>query len=91
MSKPPPPNPASSPSAPAPDFERSIAEVEAIIQRIEAGEVGLEESITQYERGVGLIRQCRAVLDKVEQRVADLTQQMKAAVEKGGEGRSPGS
>ena len=87
MSKPPPSNPASPP--PAPDFERSIAEVEAIIQRIEAGEVGLEESITQYERGVGLIRQCRAVLDKVEQRVADLTQQMKAAVEKGGE--TPGS
>ena len=79
------PNPATPPAPHAPDFEQSIAEVEAIIQRIETGEVGLEESITQYERGVGLIRQCRAVLDKVEQRVADLTQQMKAAVEKSGE------
>ena len=85
MSKPTSNSPSLNPAAaPPPDFEHSIAEVEAIIQRIEAGEVGLEESITQYERGVGLIRQCRAVLDKVEQRVADLTQQMKAAVEKSG-------
>ncbi len=72
--------PTANPAA-APDFERSIAEVESIIQRIEAGEVGLEESIAQYERGVALIKQCRAVLDRVEQRVADLTQQMKAGVE----------
>ncbi|MFN0012868.1 MAG: exodeoxyribonuclease VII small subunit [Phycisphaerales bacterium] len=79
MSKPPPPNPAS-----PPDFEQSLAEVEAIIQRIEAGEVGLEQSIAQYERGVQLIKNCRAVLDRVEQRVADLTAQMKAGIEGGG-------
>ncbi len=85
MSKPPAPrHPAPDPAQP-PDFEHAIAEVEAIIQRIEAGEVGLEESIVQYERGVQLIKGCRAVLDKVEQRVADLTAQMKVAVEgKGG-------
>lgn len=61
-----------------PTFEAAIEEVEAIIRRIEAGEVGLEQSIEQYERGVKLIKQCRTVLDRVEQRVTDLTAQMQA-------------
>jgi len=74
---PPPERPAGSASA-EPTFEAAIEEVEAIIRRIEAGEVGLEQSIEQYERGVKLIKQCRTVLDRVEQRVTDLTAQMQA-------------
>lgn len=72
-----PERPAASASG-EPTFEAAIEEVEAIIRRIEAGEVGLEQSIEQYERGVRLIKQCRTVLDRVEQRVADLTAQMQA-------------
>ncbi len=78
---------------PAPDpqpnpesFESSIEEVESIIRRIEAGEVGLEESIVQYERGVNLLKQCRGVLERVEQRVHDLTAQMQAGAGGGGGG-----
>ncbi len=67
------------PSDPAGEvsFEVALGEVEAIIRRIEAGEVGLEASIKEYERGVALIKRCREVLDRVEQRVVDLTEQMK--------------
>ena len=77
-------------------FEQALEEVESIIRRIETGEAGLEESITQYERGVQLIKQCREVLGRVEQRVVDLTAQMQAAavVEKagrGGDARSTGT
>ena len=71
-------------------FETALEEVEAIIRRIESGEVGLEDSIAQYERGVLLVKQCREVLDRVEQRVTDLTAQMqKEAAAPGGanEGR----
>ena len=64
-------------------FEQSLAEVEAIIRRVETGEVGLEESIVQYERGVALIRQCRETLDRAEQRVVDLTAQMQAQMQTG--------
>ena len=74
--------PSSSPSEPGEpvSFEQSLAEVEAIIRRVETGEVGLEESIVQYERGVALIRQCRETLDRAEQRVVDLTAQMQAQI-----------
>jgi len=58
------------------DFERAVEEVEKIIERIESGEIGLERSISEYERGVALIRQCRQVLERAEQRVEELTGQM---------------
>jgi exodeoxyribonuclease VII small subunit len=58
------------------DFETAIEQIEQIIERIESGEIGLEDSIAQYERGVGLIRRCRQVLDRAEQRVEELTGQM---------------
>lgn len=54
-------------------FEEAIERLEAIIDRIERGEVGLEESLSEYERGVGLIRRCREILDKAEQRIAELS------------------
>lgn len=68
------PQPADSPL----DFEEAVAQIEQIIERIESGEVGLEASITEYERGVGLLKRCRAVLSKAEQRVEELTAKMQA-------------
>ena len=53
-------------------FEQSIEELESIIERIEAGEVGLEESLHQWKRGQALIRRCRDVLDAAEQQVQQL-------------------
>lgn len=55
-----------------------MAQLEEIIERIESGEIGLEKSISEYERGVGLIRRCREVLERAEQRVEELTSQMQA-------------
>ncbi|MCC6678834.1 MAG: exodeoxyribonuclease VII small subunit [Phycisphaerales bacterium] len=57
-------------------FERSLEQIEQIINRIESGEVGLERAISEYERGVSLIRRCREILDKAEQKVEELTRQM---------------
>lgn len=59
-----------------PSFEDAIAEVEAIIERIEAGQVGLEESLAQYERGVTLINQCRQTLSKAGQVIEDLSKKL---------------
>jgi exodeoxyribonuclease VII small subunit len=61
------------------DFERAVEQVEKIIERIESGQIGLEASIAEYERGVGLIRRCRQVLERAEQRVDELTGQMNAS------------
>lgn len=64
-------------------FEAALSQIEAIIERIEAGEVGLEESLAEYERGVGLINHCRGKLDRAKQRVEDLTRKLSSADEGG--------
>jgi len=54
-------------------FEDAIGELEALIDQIEAGEIGLEESLKRYERGSALIERCRSILDGVQQRIGELT------------------
>lgn len=54
-------------------FEESISELEAIIDQIESGEIGLEDSITQYEKGMKLIEKCQAILNRAQTRIAELT------------------
>lgn len=66
-------------------FENAIDQVEAIIEKIESGEIGLEESLAEYERGIGLIGVCRDRLQRAQQRVVDLTQKLTAADKPGAE------
>jgi exodeoxyribonuclease VII small subunit len=54
-------------------YEDAIERLESLIDRIESGEIGLEESIAAYEEGVKLRQHCAAILAKAEQRVAHLT------------------
>jgi len=54
-------------------FEDAIGELEALIDQIETGEIGLEESLKRYERGADLIKRCRSVLDGAEKKIAELT------------------
>ncbi|HRP61850.1 MAG TPA: exodeoxyribonuclease VII small subunit [Phycisphaerales bacterium] len=56
--------------SPSPDdlsFEQAMEELEAIIDRIEQGQIGLEESLAQRKRGDALVKRCRAILDRAEQ------------------------
>lgn len=50
-------------------FEKALAELEAIVQKLEQGKVDLEESITIYERGEALRRHCESLLSTAEARV----------------------
>jgi exodeoxyribonuclease VII small subunit len=69
-----------------PDFEHAMAEIEAIVERIEGGEVGLEEALAQYERGVTLINQCRSRLGRAQRQVEDLTKRLEQADNEGSSG-----
>jgi len=53
-------------------FEAAFAELEAVVQRLEEGELSLEESIALYERGQALARLCQERLDQAELRVEQL-------------------
>ena len=54
-------------------YEQALAELESLIERIERGEIGLEESLAEYRRGTALLTRCRAILDTAEQQIEQLT------------------
>lgn len=54
-------------------FEEALAELEAILAEMEAGEVGLEQTLLKYERGQFLIQHCRAVLNVAEKQIEALS------------------
>ena len=56
-------------------FETDLAELEAIVQRLEGGELALEEALQAFERGIALIRSLHALLSGAEQRVEVLTRE----------------
>jgi len=64
--------PAPPADASALSFEDAIGELESIIGRVEKGEIGIEQALTQYERGVKLVSRCRSILTTVEQRIEEL-------------------
>jgi exodeoxyribonuclease VII small subunit len=51
------------------DLEKSLAELEEIVEQLESGELTLEKSLKAFERGVRLSRECQAALKEAEQRV----------------------
>jgi exodeoxyribonuclease VII small subunit len=53
-------------------FELAFGELEATVQRLEAGDLTLEEAIALYERGMRLARHCNNVLDTAELQVKQL-------------------
>ncbi|MBE2210921.1 MAG: exodeoxyribonuclease VII small subunit [Xanthomonadaceae bacterium] len=56
-------------ASPVANFEHSLEELEQLVERMETGELSLEESLAAYERGVGLYRTCHQALEEAELRV----------------------
>ncbi len=54
-------------------FEQALSELEEHVRRLDGGELELEESLTTFESGVKLIRECSELLDDAEQRITELT------------------
>ncbi|MBL0029641.1 MAG: exodeoxyribonuclease VII small subunit [Rhodanobacteraceae bacterium] len=64
--------PESSEASRVAEFEQSLDELEQLVGRMEKGEMSLDESLSAFERGVGLYRQCRTALDQAELRVRQI-------------------
>jgi exodeoxyribonuclease VII small subunit len=52
-----------------PDFEQALAELEALVGRLERGDLPLDEAMKTFERGVALTRHCQTSLKAAQQRV----------------------
>ena len=57
-----------------PDFEQALTALEALVERMEDGEMSLEESLQTFERGTVLARECQTALRDAEQKVQLLSQ-----------------
>ncbi|MBD8527002.1 exodeoxyribonuclease VII small subunit [Pseudomarimonas arenosa] len=58
-------------------FEQSLDELESLVQKMERGDMSLDESLSAYERGISLYRQCQGALEKAELRVKLLSDPLK--------------
>ena len=56
------------------NFEAAIKELEGLVEQMEQGEITLEQSLENFERGIELTRACQKALQEAEQKVQILTQ-----------------
>lgn len=56
------------------EFEKSLTELETLVERMESGELSLEDSMKQFERGIQLARACQQMLKQAELKVQQLVQ-----------------
>ena len=54
-------------------FEQSLQKLEALVKNLETGTLPLEEALTAFQEGVGLVKQCQVLLSQAEQKVEILT------------------
>lgn len=55
-----------------PDFEKALEELESLVEQLESGDLSLDQSLSQFKRGVELTRHCQGVLDEAQQVVQKL-------------------
>ncbi|MFN2308116.1 MAG: exodeoxyribonuclease VII small subunit [Gammaproteobacteria bacterium] len=61
--------------APAVPFESVLGELEGLVEKMERGDLSLEESLAAFERGIQLTRTCQEALNQAEQKVEQLLTQ----------------
>lgn len=65
-----------------PEFEHSLNELQALVERLESGDLSLEQSLATFEQGIALTRECQSALQDAEQRVQVLLEQNGTLTEK---------
>ena len=56
-------------------FEQAIHQLKDIVNKIEQGEIPLQDSLDQYEKGMALIKHCRGILQKAEKRIEKISRE----------------
>lgn len=56
-------------------FEQAIKELTGIVGKIEQGEIALQDSLQQYEKGMALIKHCRKILQEAEKRIERIAEE----------------
>jgi len=59
-------------------FEQAIKELGSIVEKIEQGQISLDDSLGQYEKGMALIKHCKGILEKAEKRIEKVSGEQKS-------------
>ena len=59
-------------TAAEPEFEKTLAELEKLVVKLEQGDLSLDESLSGFKHGIELTQQCQTVLDNAQQTVEQL-------------------
>jgi exodeoxyribonuclease VII small subunit len=62
-------------------FEEELSRLEEILRRLERGDLTLDDSVAEYERGIAALRACRAALDGAERKIEELVRAQGGEVE----------
>ena len=66
-------SPATDPAIANLSYEEAVRELEKLVESIERGDIGLAESLASYRKGEQLLRHCKALLDKAELTVREMS------------------
>lgn len=53
------------------DFEKALADLETLVQRMESNELTLAQAMAEFEHGISLLRHCQEHLDGARQQVSE--------------------
>ena len=62
-------------AAPKVNFEKSLAKLEEVVEKLESGNQPLEEALKLFEEGINLTRGCQSALKQAEEKISILSQQ----------------
>ncbi len=61
-------------------FEQSMQELEAVVRRLESGDITLDDSLAAFEKGISLIRECEARLNEAKGKIEKLVKDADSAL-----------
>jgi len=64
------------------NFEKSLKQLETLVDKLEKGDISLEDSLKTFEQGIKLTRECQQALQSAEQKISLLSKEDKEWVEK---------
>ena len=56
------------------DFEKSMKELEEIVEKLERGDLNLDESVAEFEKGMKISKECNKILENAEKKITILLQ-----------------
>lgn len=80
-------NPKKPPATP--DFESALKELETLVEQLEGGELALADSLSHFERGVALSRECHDLLEQARLKVTELNNEDAPATDQDPDQESP--